>query len=162
MGWRARHTSPMSVSTATMEEAVPAARVIRARWWHKALYWIVVGIFLLAGLFGFGMEIWQAQLGHIPKPRDLMVGVSLVLIALSLFSIMGSVIPYRLIAVVFVVSAILNVLVLGRNVIATGQVDWEEIAAVALGVLLAYGFVRPGTRAYARQYPKILGSKRNV
>lgn len=152
----------MSVSTVTLEEAPPPARTITVRWWHKAVYWVVIGICLLAGLFGFGMEIWQAQLGHIPKPRDVMVGVSLVLIALSLFSIMGSVIPYRLIAVVFVVSAFLNVLVVGRNVVTTGQFDWEEMVAVSLGALLAYGFVRPGTRAYARQYPKLFGATRGA
>ncbi len=144
-----------------MEDAVPPARVIRARWWHKAVYWFVIGIYLLAGLFGFGMEIWQALLGDIPKPRDLVVGLSLVLIALSLFSIMGSVIPYRLIAFFLVVSAFFSVLLALANLISW-RFDWEEIIGAAFGALLAYGFVRPGTRVYARKYPKLFGSKRGV
>eukprot|EP00439_Symbiodinium_sp_Y106_P088655 s1_g1191.t1 len=134
----------------TMEDTVPPARVNPVRWWHKAVYWFVIGIYLLAGLLGFGMEIWQALLGDIPKPRDLVVGLSLVLIALSLFSIMGSVIPYRLIAFFLVVSAFFSVLLALANLISW-RFDGEEMVGTALGVLLAYGFVRPGTRAYARQ-----------
>lgn len=116
-------------------------------------------MYLAVGISGFGFEIWKVTAGQIPKARELMVGFSLLTTALALFSIMGSISAYRLIAFFQVISTFFSTLGFVWTSVAGLSFDWMEGIGVVIAILIAYGFVHPSTRAYARKYPKLLRSK---
>jgi hypothetical protein len=150
----------MSLSRTPLTDGITAASQTTTRWWHKSIYWFVICIYLVVGISGFGFEIWKVAAGQIPKARELMIGFSLLTTALALFSIMGSVGAYRLITFFQVISTFFSTLGFIWTSLANLSFDWIEVIGVVIAILIAYGLVHPATRAYARKYPKLVGSTR--